>query len=67
MGLERADIPPTEAPAGAIIAWERNCMGAHHTWGHIEIAMGDGYACSDYCAPIRGDAPCASVYVPVNN
>lgn len=65
MGLQRVDTPPTEAPAGAIIAWERGCMGAHHKWGHIEIAMGDGYACSDYCAPVRGDAACASVYVPV--
>jgi hypothetical protein len=67
MGLQRVNTPPTQAPAGAIIAWERNCMGAHHRWGHIEIAMGDGYACSDYCAPIRGDADCASVYVPVSN
>ncbi len=66
IGLQRIDVPTTQAPAGAIIAWDRGCMGYHAEHGHIEISMGDGTACSDYCGGIAGDASCASVYVPVN-
>lgn len=65
IGLQRIDVPTTQAPAGAIIAWDRGCMGYHAEHGHIEIAQGDGTACSDYCGNIAGDANCASVYVPV--
>ncbi len=67
MGFQRVSMAPTEAPAGAIIAWDRGCAGYHAVHGHIEISMGNGVACSDYCGNIRsGGASCASVYVPVN-
>ncbi len=66
MGLKKIDVPTTQAPAGAIIAWDRGCAGYHSEHGHIEISQGDGTACSDYCGNIRTDASCASVYVPVN-
>ncbi len=66
MGLKKVDTPPTQSPKGAVIAWSPGCMGAHSRYGHIEISHGDGYACSDYCGQIRGDASCASVYVPTN-
>ncbi len=66
IGMQRINVPTTEAPAGAVIAWDRGCLGFNATHGHIEISQGDGTACSDYCGNIRGDAGCASVYVPVN-
>ncbi len=64
-GMERADIPPTQAPRGAIIAWDRGCMGYSSEHGHIEVSMGNGIACSDFCDTIVGDPECASVYIPV--
>lgn len=65
-GMERLDVPLTEAPRGAVISWDRNCLGYNATHGHIEVSMGNGTACSDFCGPIRGNAACASVYVPVH-
>ncbi|MFW5966141.1 MAG: N-acetylmuramoyl-L-alanine amidase [Persicimonas sp.] len=67
MGLEKIDANPTDAPRGAVIAYSPNCMDAHARYGHIEISQGDGYACSDYCDEIRGNAECASVYAPTAN
>lgn len=66
MGLKKVHMPVGQAPRGAVIAWAPGCRGAHSQYGHIEVAMGDGYACSDYCGRVRADATCASVYVPVN-
>lgn len=63
-GLERVQTPATQAPRGAVIAWDRNCLGYSPNRGHIEVSMGDGQACSDYCDTIRGDVSCASVYQP---
>lgn len=64
--LQKVNTPPSQAPRGAVIAWGAGCQGAHSRYGHIEVAMGDGYACSDYCARLRPNASCASVYVPVD-
>ncbi|WP_158542435.1 N-acetylmuramoyl-L-alanine amidase [Lujinxingia litoralis] len=67
IGLQKIDVPTTEAPRGAIISWEKGCAGYHARYGHIEISQGNGVACSDYCGRIRANAPtCASVYVPIN-
>src|SRR5690554_6325628 len=66
MGLKKVHMPVGQAPAGAIINWAAGCRGAHSQYGHIEIAMGDGYACSDYCGRLRADATCASVFVAVD-
>ncbi len=68
VGFERIDVPPTEAPRGAVISWHKGCAGFSSLHGHIEVAMGDGTACSDYCGNIRsGGQSCSSVYVPVSN
>ena len=64
MGLRRVNIPATQAPRGAVIAWDRGFMGYNYVHGHIEISHGNGMACSDFCGRIRGNATCASVYVP---
>lgn len=64
MGLKKIDVPPSQAPRGAIIGWFAGCRGYHATYGHIEVAMGDGYACSDFCGPV-GNASCGRVFVPI--
>jgi hypothetical protein len=66
MGLKKVNTPPSQAPKGAVVAWAPGCRGYHARYGHIEVAQGDGYACSDFCGSLRADASCASVYVPVN-
>ncbi|TXD38232.1 hypothetical protein FRC98_04865 [Lujinxingia vulgaris] len=67
IGLQKVDIPTTEAPRGAIISWNKGCIGYHAVHGHIEIVREPGIACSDFCGRIRGNAPhCASVYMPIN-
>ncbi len=66
-GFTKLDVHPTEAPRGAIIFWDRGCNGYHATHGHVEIALGDGRACSDYCGTIKsGGGSCSYVFVPSN-
>lgn len=66
LGLKKINVAPKDAPAGAIITYGKSCLGAHAVHGHIEISMGDGYACSDYCGRIRsGNPSCAAVFAPI--
>lgn len=64
MGLKKLDVPPSQAPRGAIIGWFAGCSYFHDVYGHVEISMGDGYACSDFCGKIN-PATCGRVFVPV--
>src|SRR5690554_1252381 len=65
MGLKKLDIPVNQAPRGSIVGWYKGCGGRFHaTWGHIEISMGDGYACSDYCGRLANFS-CGRVFVPI--
>jgi hypothetical protein len=66
MGLRKVNVPVGQAPKGAVIAWAPGCRGYHSQYGHIEVAQGDGYACSDFCGSLKAHASCASVYVPTN-
>jgi hypothetical protein len=66
MGLRKVNIPVGQAPKGAVVAWAPGCRGYHARYGHIEVAQGDGYACSDFCGSLKAHASCASVYVPTN-
>jgi hypothetical protein len=64
--MQRINVDPRNAPRGAIIAYDPGCAGFNSTHGHIEVAQGNGTACSDYCGNIRsGAASCASVYTHV--
>lgn len=66
MGLKKVNVAPSKAPTGAIITYDKGCMGAHAVHGHIEVSMGNGVACSDYCGKIRaGNSSCASVFAPI--
>ncbi len=61
--LVRTMTPARSAPRGSVIVWPRGVCGAHPTHGHIEIAQGDGTACSDYCGLTWTCTP--QVFMPV--
>ena len=61
--LKKSTVYPENAPLGSVIVWNRSQCGASSLHGHIEIAIGGGKACSDYCAPIR-NCSLPRVYVP---
>ncbi len=50
-GLGKIPTPadPKTIPAGAVIVYEPGTCGFSAKHGHIEIAQGDGTACSDHC------------------
>jgi hypothetical protein len=63
--MKRLSTNPRSAPRGAVIVWDRGCNGYNYTHGHIEVAQGNGTACSDFCGSIAwGGANCAWVFVP---
>jgi len=61
--LVRTNTPATSAPRGSVIVWPRGACGYSSTHGHIEIAQGNGTACSDFCGTIRSCT--AQVFMPV--
>lgn len=64
-GFQRQDRAVTDIPKGSIIAWRPGQCGYHRIYGHIEIAVGNGRACSDFCQTIRTNCGAPHVYVPV--
>lgn len=67
-GFTKVDVHPTEAPPGSIIFWDKGCNGFHARHGHVEIAVGNGRACSDYCGNIKsGGGSCSYVFAPTGN
>jgi hypothetical protein len=61
--LRRIFTPASAAPRGSVIVWPRGVCGYSSSHGHIEIAQGDGTACSDFCGTIAGCT--AQVFMPV--
>ena len=55
-----------DIPRGSIVAWRPGQCGYHSTYGHIEIAVGGGRACSDFCGTIKHGCGAPNVYVPVS-
>jgi hypothetical protein len=60
-------VDPSEAPAGTVLVWQ-TCSG--HPAGHIAISVGNGRACSDFCAPINNTCPLGNgglsgMYMPI--
>ncbi|MBS2020171.1 MAG: hypothetical protein JST00_45345 [Deltaproteobacteria bacterium] len=64
-GFEKQARGVDDIPRGSIIAWRPGQCGYHSTYGHIEIAIGGGRACSDFCGTIRRGCGSPNVYVPV--
>jgi hypothetical protein len=61
--LVRTNTPAASAPRGSVIVWPRGVCGYSWSHGHIEIALGNGTACSDFCGTIAGCT--AQVFMPV--
>lgn len=64
-GFQKQARSATDIPRGSIIAWRPGQCGYHRQYGHIEIAVGGGRACSDFCGSIRTNCGAPNVYVPV--
>jgi hypothetical protein len=52
------------APEGSVLVWEPGQCGYNGVHGHIEIALGDGTACSDFCGPIARGCGEPRIYAP---
>lgn len=52
-------------PLGAILVWRAGQCGYSAEHGHIEITIGGGRACSDFCGRIKRDCGMPDVFVPV--
>lgn len=63
-GFVRANIPLDQLPLGAILVWRPGQCGYSSSAGHIEINIGGGRACSDFCGHIKTTcgAPTVVVY-----
>ncbi len=64
-GFEKQSMAVDAIPRGSIVAWRPGQCGYHSTYGHIEIAIGGGRACSDFCGTIKRGCGAPNVYVPV--
>lgn len=66
MGFAAAGSSYRSAPVGSIVVWPKTVTGSRSNYGHIEIAVGGGVGCSNFCAkmaPTVGEVP--TVYVPI--
>ena len=68
-GLAAAHFAPSSVgldalPLGAVLVWRAGQCGYSAEHGHIEINIGGGRACSDFCGHIRRDCGMPSVFVP---
>ncbi len=62
--LKKSSVYPENAPLGSVIVWSPGQCGYNATHGHIEIAVGGGRACSDFCGQIKTTCAAPRVYVP---
>ena len=65
--LRKSNVYPEAAPLGRVIVWNPGQCGYSSRHGHIEIAVGGGQACSDFCAPIASACSLPRVYVPIES
>jgi hypothetical protein len=65
--LKRSSVYPEKAPVGSVIVWNPGQCGYNSTHGHIEIAVGGGRACSDFCGQIKTTCANPRVYVPASS
>ena len=71
-GLAAAHFAPSSVgldalPLGAILVWRAGQCGYSAEHGHIEINIGGGRACSDFCGHIKRDCGMPSVFVPTKS
>lgn len=64
VGFVKSSVSPSQAPRGSVLVWRPGQCGYSSEYGHIEIAVGGGRACSDFCGPIATGCGAPLVYVP---
>lgn len=64
-GFEKQSRAIDDIPRGSIIAWRPGQCGYHSVYGHIEIVVGGGRACSDFCGTIKRGCGSPNIYVPI--
>lgn len=64
-GFEKQSRGIDDIPRGSIIAWRPGQCGYHSVYGHIEIVVGGGRACSDFCGTIKRGCGSPNIYVPI--
>lgn len=65
--LKKSSVYPEKAPLGSVIVWNPGQCGYSGAHGHIEIAVGNGKACSDFCGHIATHCSLPRVYVPTSS
>lgn len=65
--LKKSSVYPEKAPLGSVIVWNPGQCGYSGAHGHIEIAVGNGKACSDFCGPIATHCSLPRIYVPTSS
>lgn len=63
-GWMRSSSSVSAIPVGAVIVWRPGQCGYSSRHGHIEIAIGGGRACSDFCGRIKTGCGAPEVFVP---
>jgi hypothetical protein len=52
-GFVKSNVSLDALPKGAILVWQPGQCGYNATHGHIEVNIGGGRACSDFCGTIK--------------
>lgn len=63
-GWAKSSAPLSSIPVGSVIVWRPGQCGYSSQHGHIEIAIGGGRACSDFCGRIKTGCGMPEVFVP---
>jgi len=64
-GFAKASVSIDQAPLGSVIVWRQGQCGYSADHGHIEVAIGGGRACSDFCGRIRRDCGMPDIFIPI--
>lgn len=64
-GFAKSSTSLDALPLGAILVWSPGQCGYSAEHGHIEINIGKGRACSDFCGNIKRSCGKPDIFVPV--
>jgi uncharacterized protein YraI len=66
-GFAKLSVNLASVPSGAVLVWRAGQCGYSAQHGHIEIAIGGGRACSDFCGTIKKGCGMPDVFVPIKD
>lgn len=66
-GYQQQNLSLDSIPRGSIITWRPGQCGYSSQYGHIEITIGGGRACSDYCGNVARGCGSPGIFVPVGS